>query len=127
MDVSREIRTGKHVVFDIHVHLVFVTKYRHNIFNKNILADLENIFSRICEDFEAEFEYDCSAVLTGHTQDVKCVRFHPSSSKHLFSASYDDTVKLWVFDQACEDWIESYSISGVHSSTVWALDFDPSG
>jgi len=79
------------------------------------------------QDYDAEFEYDCSAVLTGHTQDVKCVRFHPSSSKHLFSASYDDTVRLWKFDEACEDWIESYQISGVHTSTVWSLDFDPSG
>jgi len=45
----------------------------------------------------------------------------------LFSTSYDDTIRLWAFDEACEDWIEIYSIASVHSSTIWSLDFDPTG
>jgi putative transposase len=43
----------------MHVHLVFVTKYRRDVFTKAILADLRNIFSDICADFEAELvEFD---------------------------------------------------------------------
>jgi putative transposase len=38
----------------MHVHLVFVTKYRHRIFTKAVLDDLHTIFSKVCEDFEAE-------------------------------------------------------------------------
>lgn len=43
----------------MHVHLVFVAKYRRNIFTKSILKDLNDIFSSICTDFEShlvEFE-----------------------------------------------------------------------
>jgi len=38
----------------MHVHLVFVTKYRRNVFTKEILDDLRQIFARVCEDFEAQ-------------------------------------------------------------------------
>ncbi len=43
----------------MHVHLVFVTKYRKKVFSKQILADLKDIFTSICLDFESklvEFE-----------------------------------------------------------------------
>ena len=43
----------------MHVHLVFVTKYRRKVFTKEILSDLESIFSKICNDFEAKLvEFD---------------------------------------------------------------------
>jgi putative transposase len=38
----------------MHVHLVFVTKYRRHIFSKQILADLKEIFTSICFDFESQ-------------------------------------------------------------------------
>ncbi|GHU38903.1 IS200/IS605 family transposase [Betaproteobacteria bacterium] len=37
----------------MHVHLVFVTKYRREVFTKAILDDLRAIFARVCTDFEA--------------------------------------------------------------------------
>ena len=49
-----DIRTGRHCVFKIHVHLVFVTKYRRGVFNEEILNDLHVIFKSVCTDFEAE-------------------------------------------------------------------------
>ena len=49
-----EIRTGRHVVFDLHVHLVFVTKYRRNVLSKPAIDDLQTIFAKVCRDFEAE-------------------------------------------------------------------------
>lgn len=54
MKKSTEIRTGRHCVFSVHVHLVFVTKYRKKIFTKEILESLKSIFANVCEDFEAE-------------------------------------------------------------------------
>ena len=59
MKKSKEFRTGRHCVFNMHVHLVFVTKYRKNIFNQYILAELKNIFIDICNSFEATLiEFD---------------------------------------------------------------------
>ncbi|HQV23010.1 MAG: IS200/IS605 family transposase [Moraxellaceae bacterium] len=59
MSNNQEIRTGRHCVFNMHVHLVFVTKYRRGVFTKQILDDLRIIFERVSLDFEAELvEFD---------------------------------------------------------------------
>jgi len=43
----------------MHVHLVFVTKYRRDVFTKDILDDLRPIFASVCADFESELvEFD---------------------------------------------------------------------
>ncbi len=56
---SSEFRTGRHCVFNLHVHLVFVTKYRKKVFTKNILEDLEELFQGVCNSFESELiEFD---------------------------------------------------------------------
>jgi putative transposase len=59
MKKSNDIRHGRHCVFMMHVHLVFVTKYRREVFTKEVLNDLRGIFSGVCNDFEAELlEFD---------------------------------------------------------------------
>lgn len=54
MSENNSIRHGRHCVFLMHVHLVFVTKYRRDVFTKEILDDLRTIFARVCANFEAE-------------------------------------------------------------------------
>lgn len=56
MENVNEVRTGRHCVFMLHVHLVFVTKYRRGVFTKEILENLKSIFSDVCKDFEANLE-----------------------------------------------------------------------
>lgn len=48
------IRHGRHCVFAMHVHLVFVTKYRRVCFTKRILEPLKDTFKSVCEDLGAE-------------------------------------------------------------------------
>lgn len=56
---NNDIRHGRHCVFNIHVHLVFVTKYRREVFTKAILDELRILFTKICIDLEAELiEFD---------------------------------------------------------------------
>ncbi len=74
---------------------------------------------------EEDGDYDCISVASGHTQDVKFVKWHPEKNI-LYSASYDDTIKCWKFEDAVDDFICSYTIEG-HESTVWSLDFDRTG
>jgi putative transposase len=38
----------------MHVHLVFVTKFRHNVFGDRHLSRMEQIMRDVCADFEAE-------------------------------------------------------------------------
>ena len=50
-----DIRTGRHRVFILHAHLVFVTTYRHQVFTSRHLERTEEIMRDACADFGAEF------------------------------------------------------------------------
>ncbi len=52
--MSNTLRRGRHVVYNIHVHLVFVTKYRGKVFTEEILNELNLILSQVCQDFDAK-------------------------------------------------------------------------
>ena len=54
MESEDEIRKGRHCVFVLHAHLVFVTKYRRGVFQSEHLRQLEMVFGAVCADFEAE-------------------------------------------------------------------------
>jgi len=54
MNESTSFRRGRNCVFLLHVHLVFVTKYRRKIFTNSILEDLEIIFQNVCNNFKAK-------------------------------------------------------------------------
>ena len=53
MEIENDIRNGRHCVFNMHVHLVFVSKYRHKVFDGNAINLLRTIFANVCTDFEA--------------------------------------------------------------------------
>ena len=62
---------------------------------------------------------DCVSVLSGHTQDVKFVRFS-NINNNLYSCSYDDTIKVWYFEE--EDFSNINTLRA-HEGTVWGLAF----
>lgn len=47
----REIRTGRDCTFVMHVHVVFVTKFRHKVFT-GVLTRVEEIMRSVCTDFK---------------------------------------------------------------------------
>jgi putative transposase len=54
MDHDNDIRRGRHCVFKLHVHLVFVAKYRRKVFDGPAIERLRDIFAKVCADFEAQ-------------------------------------------------------------------------
>ncbi|WP_406482136.1 IS200/IS605 family transposase [Streptomyces sp. NBC_01615] len=54
MGGMQKVRTGRHCVFVMHVHVVFVTKFRHKVFTHAHLTRLEEITRSVCADFECE-------------------------------------------------------------------------
>ena len=57
--MSNDLRRGRHVVYNLHVHLVFIAKYRGKVLTKEILDDMRGIFESVCTDFEAQLvEFD---------------------------------------------------------------------
>jgi len=74
-------------------------------------------------EMEGDNEFECVSVCTGHTQDVKTVKWHPTKEL-LFSASYDDSIKIWREEE--DDW---YCVTTLteHSKTVWDIAFNQNG
>jgi putative transposase len=54
MKKSTDLRHGRTCVFAMHVHLVFVTKYRRRVFTQQVMRELKLIFASVCRDFEAD-------------------------------------------------------------------------
>ncbi|MDC6007182.1 IS200/IS605 family transposase [Proteus mirabilis] len=54
MKNETNIRRGRHCVFLMHVHLVFVTKYRRKIFDQDAIEKLRGYFTSVCADFDVE-------------------------------------------------------------------------
>lgn len=54
MTQETDYRRGRHCVFAIHAHLVFVTKYRRGVFRQEHLDSLHRILADVCKDFDAE-------------------------------------------------------------------------
>lgn len=113
MTKTSEIRTGRHCVFNMHVHLVFVTKYRKKVFTKAVLDTVGDLFEKICIDFDSELvqfdgEPDHVHLLVNYLPKVavsklvnslkgassyRLKRLHPELTKHywknqLWSPSY---------------------------------------
>lgn len=49
-----DYRRGRSVVTAMHVHLVFVTKYRRGVFTDEMLTFCEQVMRDVCADFESE-------------------------------------------------------------------------
>ena len=54
MGISKELNRGRHCVSALHVHLVFITKYRYRVFDRDALDRLRLLFTKICTDFESQ-------------------------------------------------------------------------
>ncbi|EFA23288.1 IS200/IS605 family transposase [Bifidobacterium gallicum] len=101
MSNDSEIRKGRHCVFDMHVHLVFVTKYRHKVFTDQHLRALERIFHDVCDDFGCrleEFNGETDHVhllvnLTPTTQVSKLVNSLKGVSSRYMRRDYPELAK----------------------------------
>ena len=53
MSNESDIRHGRHCVFKLHVHLVFVAKYRRRVFDARAIDLLRGIFAEVCSGAQA--------------------------------------------------------------------------
>lgn len=54
MPTDNDSRHGRHCVFNLHVHLIFVAKYRRKVFDSDAISRLKELFAKTCTGFEAE-------------------------------------------------------------------------
>jgi putative transposase len=53
MSNESNIRLSRHCVFKLHVHWVFVAKYRRRVFDAEAIDVLRGIFADVCSDAHA--------------------------------------------------------------------------
>ena len=66
-------------MFALHVHLVFVTKYRRKVFDGDALQRLKVMFEKVCADFEAQL-----VEVNGEAEHVHLLIHYPP--KHSVSS-----------------------------------------
>jgi putative transposase len=89
----------------MHIHLVFVAKYRRRIFTKRVLKDMGEVFHSVCLDFNAELvefdgEYDYVHLLINYPPKVAISKLVNSlkgvSSRLIRKKGYPSVKKaLW--------------------------------
>jgi putative transposase len=89
----------------MHVHLVFVTKYRRKVFTREILDAMQIIFKNVCQNFEADLiefdgEHDHVHLLVNYPPKVSIARLVNSlkgvSARLLRQENYPSIRKaLW--------------------------------
>lgn len=75
MDTSSDYRRGRTCVFALHVHLVFVAKYRRRIFEPEHYEAMRTFCAKVCTDFgatlvELDGERDHVHLLVNHPPTV---------------------------------------------------------
>jgi putative transposase len=78
-----QARKGSHSVFSIHLHFVFVTKYRRKAINAAMLERMQQIFAHVCE------KTGCNLLeFSGQTDHVHLlVNLHPNNNISAFAGS----------------------------------------
>ena len=72
MTSGGDYRRGRHVVSALHVHLVFVTKYRRAVLDDAMLTCCEQTMRKVCTAFEAELRE-----FNGENNHVHLLVFYP--------------------------------------------------
>ncbi|MDR2385572.1 MAG: IS200/IS605 family transposase [Tannerella sp.] len=114
MKKNNNIRTGRHCVFSFHVHFVFVTKYRKQVFDADAIARLRVYFSNVCKKFNAELtetdgEKDHVHLLVNYPPDLaisKLVNSLKGVSSRLLRSERPDIAESFCFKNVL--WSPSY-------------------
>ncbi len=107
-------RRGRSVVFKLHVHLVFITKYRRGVLTDELLTLCEQVMRDVCEDFEAalvEFngEHDHVHLLVEYPPKIPISKL-VNSLKGVSARLLRDQYRYWINQHSLNGhlWSPSY-------------------
>lgn len=123
------IRTGRHCVFMLHAHLIFITKYRGEVFNEVALQRLEAIFKEICRAFEAELtefngERDHVHLLINYPPKVqlsKLINSLKGVSSRKLKQEFVYLREHWICKKSGSLWSPSYFAGSVGGAPLSVL------
>lgn len=104
------------MVFNLHAHLFFVTKYRNKVFTKKMLERMKTIFSDICERFDStlsEFDGEHDHVhLMIHYPNEMSALYHRHECRCLTARRINNRSILngigELLDPKQKDWVKSH-------------------
>jgi len=102
---ATDLRRGRHVVFSLNVHLVFVPKYRRAPISERVFAVLREAWETVCRDFdctltEASYEPDHVHLLVAYPPKVSLAGLVNSlkgvSARRIKAAGFPEVQRvLW--------------------------------
>lgn len=116
MATARNFRGGRHLVYDLKAHLVFLPKYRGSVITQRVFSTLRLAWEQVCADFESElceigWEPDYVHLLVAYPPKVALSRLVNSlkgvSARRLRAADLPEVrAKLW----GAHFWSPSYCV-----------------
>ena len=105
MEKSSGFRTGRHVIFDLSAHLVFIPKCRGGVITPRVFKVLQETWVTVCEDFEgtlveSNYEADHVHLLVSYPPKVSLSALINSlkgvSARKIRQADFEEVSKaLW--------------------------------
>lgn len=113
---NNNLNKARGCVYRLSVHIIFVTKYRRKVITKEILNDLEKIFTRLCEGKKCQLtsfnaEEDHCHLLVELYPDVapsKLVNTLKTVSSRLIRRDYQAHLKKFYYKPVF--WTGAYCI-----------------
>jgi putative transposase len=109
-----DIRRGRSIIYTLHAHLVFVPKYRRDVFTDEILTRCEEIMREVCAKTNAELRE-----FNGARDHVHLLVYYPPQVKlstlvgslkgvsaHYLRKEYADVVNRYLWGE--QFWSPSY-------------------
>ena len=124
-----ELRTGRHCVFMLHAHLIFITKYREKVFNEESLSRLEAVFRDVGQQFEVELsefngERDHVHLLINYPPKVqlsKLINSLKGVSSRRLKQEFSEIRNHWVCRKSGSLWSPSYFAGSVGGAPLSVL------
>lgn len=115
-DSSKVWRNTRKNLFNIKIHFIFLTKYKGNVLNQEILDKLNCIFKKICEQmkselilFEGKNDYIHLLVLMNPTISISVFAGKlKGTSSHLIVKEFKEQLEGKVLDK--QFWAPSYAV-----------------
>ena len=127
MASARSFRSGRHVVYSLQAHLVFIPKYRRGVISERVFTILRTAWEQVCTDFgcelrETSWEPDHVHLLVGYPPKIALSPLVNSlkgvSARRLRAANLPEVRNKW-WGEHC--WSPSYcavSCGGAPLETV---------
>lgn len=126
---SMGVRTGRHCVFMLHAHLIFITKHRGRVFTNSTLKRLEEICYEVCSQFEVELkefngEQDHVHLLVNYPPKIqlsKLINSLKGVSSRRLKAEFQEIREYWICKRSGALWSPSYFAGSVSGAPLIVL------